>query len=338
VPRTDGRTMFRFSYGLVSQPPDFSFFLDTTIGDSLLVDIRRQGNPDLTFERATAWELGISHLLSEAVALDITAFLKDMDNLVTSAFQFAGSGENQFTTGDFGTVRGLELVAHGRWPGLNVRAGYALQSAKGVTSSAFEDPGEGLIERRIEFPLAFDRRHTIDVSVLAGRSAGMHEQKWGATLTGSIRSGFPLDRRVAELDSTEEPTVEARLPWTALVNLRISREMGALPGCSGCRWRLIADGRNIIGRDNIIALRRDTGSIAPRLDELLATARQVPDDMEPIPQESPDYSLLADLNRDGLIVASEMQTARFAAALDRSDPSLFFGQAPQLRLGLEVSF
>ncbi len=336
VPRTDGRTMVRLNYGLVAQAPDFAFFLDSTIGDSLRTDIRRQGNPNLTFERGSSWELGATHLLNDVAAISATFYLKELTNLVTSSLSFSGFEQNQFTTGDFGSVKGLELTAEARWPLLRVRAGYALQSAKGVTSGPFEDPGAGLTERRIEFPLAFDRRHAVDVVVLGGRSAGAVDQRWGVALTGSVRSGFPLNRRFD--DPTGQPEVQDRLPWTYLIDVHVSREMGRLPGCGGCDWRLFADARNILGRDNVIALRRDTGSIAPSAADLQRVADEVPADMEPIPKESRAYSHLIDLDRDGLIVADEVRTARFAAALDRNDPSLYFGEARQLRLGLEVSF
>jgi hypothetical protein len=339
VPGTQGRTMFRFNYGLVAQPPDFSFFLDSTIGDSLRTDIRRQGNPNLSFERGASWELGVSHLASNAVALSATAFLKELTNLVTGSLSFSGFAQNQFTTGDFGSVKGLELTAVGRWPGVRVRAGYALQSAKGVTSSAFEDPGRGTItDQRTELPLAFDRRHTADLTVLAGRAVGDTATGWGVSLTTSLRSGFPLDRAIAAGEYTGMATVPARLPWTGVVNLRLTRELGALPGCRACSWRVVAHVRNLLGRDNVIALRRDTGELAPSYEDLHGIAAEVPDDMEPIPRESPRYSPLVDLNRDGMIDAREMETARFAAALDRNDPSLYFGEASQLRLGLEVSF
>jgi hypothetical protein len=338
VPGTQGRTMFRFNYGLVAQPPDFSFFLDSTIGDSLRTDIRRQGNPNLSFERGASWELGVSHLASNAVALSATAFLKELTNLVTGSLSFSGFAQNQFTTGDFGSVKGLELTAVGRWPAVRVRAGYALQSAKGVTSSAFEDPGGTITEQRSELPLAFDRRHSADLTVLAGRAVGDTSTGWGVSLTASVRSGFPLDRAIAAGEYTGIATVPARLPWTGLVNLRLTRELGGLPGCSRCSWRVVAYVRNLLGRDNVIALRRDTGKLAPSAEDLQAIAGAVRDDMEPIPRESPRYSPLVDLNRDGMIDAREMETARFAAALDRNDPSLYFGEASQLRLGLEVSF
>jgi hypothetical protein len=339
VPGTSGRTMFRLNYGLVAQPPDFAFFLDSTIGDSLRTDIRRQGNPNLSFERGSAWELGVSQLLTERVVLNLTFFLKELTNLVTSSLSFTGFAANQFTTGDFGSVKGVELTGEARWPKWRLRGGYALQEAKGVSSSAFEDPGEGLTVRRLEFPLAFDRRHSFDLTFLYGRAARSADEKWGLTVTGSVRSGFPLNRMLDGRNfSTTGPQVEDRLPWTHTLNMRVSRELGRLFGCGGCGWRVFADARNVLGIDNVIALRRDTGTLAPTADELADVARQVPEDMPPIPQESPDYSASVDLDSDGKITAREMRVARFAAALDRNDPSLFFGPATQLRLGLEITF
>ena len=64
----------------------------------------------------------------------------------------------------------------------------------------------------------------------------------------------------------------------------------------------------------------------------------LPSGFEPIPVESPRYSSAIDLNQDGLISAGEFMTARFAATLDASDPSLYFGEPLQVRLGMEFSF
>jgi hypothetical protein len=70
----------------------------------------------------------------------------------------------------------------------------------------------------------------------------------------------------------------------------------------------------------------------------LEAGSELPGDFEPIPVESQRYSSVIDLNQDGLISASEFTTARFAAALDASDPSLYFGEPLQVRLGLEFTF
>ena len=43
---------------------------------------------------------------------------------------------------------------------------------------------------------------------------------------------------------------------------------------------------------------------------------------------------------DGMVILSseELDAARYGAALDAADPSLFYGEARQLRLGIEVTF
>lgn len=337
IPGTEGRTAARFNYGLVVQPPDFRFFLDTTIGDSLRTDIERQGNPDLAFERGTSYEVGVTHLVADGVAVGVTGYLKELSNLVTGSLSFAGFEPNQFTTGDFGSVRGVEGTVQARWPGMRLRAGYALQEATGVTSGPLDDPDSNAPTRE-EFPLAFDRRHAADLSFFYGRAAGDDSSPWSLALTGSVRSGTPLDRALAAGAVPDTPAIPTYLPWTGTVDLRVVRELGRLPGCGRCRWRAIVDGRNVLGRDNVIALRRDSGRVAPPLGVLQDLQNEIPSDAEPIPRESPRYSQGIDLDLDGLITAAELRTARFAAALDRHDPSLFYGEARRVRLGVEVTF
>lgn len=333
-----GRTAYRVNFTRVAQPPDFQFFLDNTIGDSLRTDVARQGNPNLAFEEGRAFELGVSHLFGEVLGASLVLFRKELTDLVTGAVRFAGTEPGQFTTGDRGTVQGAELTVRGRWRWGEFKAGYALQRASGIASTPLSgdtttvEAGQG-----VEFPLAFDRRHDVDLTLFVGRAAGWEGTGWGATLTAAVRSGLPLERPIVT-DPVEGAPNLRRLPWTASVNLRLTREVGRLPGCTRCRLRLVLDGRNVLGRDDVIALRRETATIAPTLAEVEALAGEVPDSMEPIPLESPRYSALGDLDRDGRITADEFRTARFAAALDRFDPSLLYGEATQLRLGAEVSF
>jgi len=333
VPGTDGRTSVRLAWGAVAQPPDFRYFLDTAIGDSLRTDIRRQGNPNLAFERGSSYEAGLTHLLTDEIAFNAVAFRKELDNLVTGSITFSNTQPGQFTTGDFGTVQGVELSVRARWPLLSARIGYALQKATGVVSTAFSDSVVGPDEVRREFPLAFDRRHAADFAVLAGAAAGT-DARWSAVLTGSVRSGYPLNRGA---DTTLVSSLPEYLPWTSSVDLRVAYSLGALPVCGGCNIRLLADARNLLGRDNIIALRRTTGLVAPSVDEVvtMVASGQPPG---PIPYESPRYSREIDFNADGVISPDEYQRARYAAALDRFDPSLFFGEARQIRLGVEVLF
>lgn len=335
VPGTEDRLSFRLNYGRVAQPPDFRYFLDTTIGDSLRTDIRRQGNPNLGFEQGRSYEIGLSYLLTDAVGLTVTGFRKELLNLVSGRIRFAADsiGDPHYTTGDHGEVNGVELSARARFPGLSLQLGYALQKAVGVGTGVLADSVVEA-ERRVEFPLAFDRRHAIDAAFFFGQAADQPASRWAASLTATVSSGYPLDRTVTDSDLASRPTY---LPWTAVLDLRASRDMGGLPGCASCAWRVTLDARNLLGRDNVIALRRGTASLAPSVAYLDSVAAQVTLP-EPIPRESERYSAHIDLDDDGVITRTEFETARFAAALDREDPSLYFGEPRQVRIGLEVTF
>ncbi|MCI0432917.1 MAG: TonB-dependent receptor [Gemmatimonadetes bacterium] len=335
IPGSQGRTALRLSYGLVAQPPDFRYFLDTTIGDSLRTDLQRQGNPELSFEKGRAYEVGVSQLMGEHIGVAVTAFRKDLRALASAGLQIGTTGNSQYSTSDFGTVRGLEVSLHATWPRLAVRAGWTLQKATGIASGT--DADSVLRGEPIELPLAFDQRHAIDAAVLFGAAAGQAGAVWSAALTTSTRSGFPRDRRAAAGDTTLAGE-GARMPWTSTIDLRISRSLGAVPGCIRCVWRIVADGRNILGRANVLGLRRETGRVAPSLDAVQALAGSVAPPADAIPAESPLYVRALDTDGDGLIRRDEFERGRLAAVLDRFDPSLFYGEARLLRLGVMVSF
>jgi hypothetical protein len=333
---SNGSRALRFNYGYVSQPPDFRYFLDTTIGDSLRTDIRRQGNPDMSFERGKAYEASFSQLILQGRAgVAVTVFRKELDDIITSSLRIGETGNQQFSTDDEGTVNGVEITTNARFGSFSGRASWAIQKATGITSGLTTDsivnPG-GL---DLEYPLAFDRRHSIDLTLSAGRAAGDLESPWSASLTTVAQSGYPVTRNAV----IGEDTRGARyLPWTSSTDIRVTREIGRLPGCRACAWRVTLDGRNILGLDNILAYRSDTGSLGPTRLAVADLEGTVALPLEDIPRESARYSESADPNRDGIITVQEFADARFAAALDRFDPSLFFGEPRQLRLGVEISF
>jgi hypothetical protein len=325
IPGTEGRSGIRFNFGRVAQPPDFRYFLDSTIGDSLRTDIRRQGNPLLAFEKGNSYEVGLAHQFDEHVSANVVAFRKTLENVVSGNLQLGDLGTTgRFSAGDFGTVSGVELTLRGRWTGVSARAGWALQKATGLSSGLENDsirPGDN--PARNEYPLAFDRRHSGDFALFLGRGAGA-ETPWSLALTATIQSGYPfLDRR---------------LPWTHTADFRASWDLARELVCNRCHWRLVFDGRNILDAENILALRTESGALAPTLQRVQQLANAQPLITEPIPRESPAYAELLDGNRDGVITPAEANAARFAAALDRFDPTLFIGEGRQIRLGIEVAF
>lgn len=377
-PDAEDRTMFRLNWSRVSQPPDFQFFLDTTLGDSLRVDIERQGDPNLGFESGSTYEFSATHLIRDGMAASVTVFHKNMRQLISGHLQFPGQPTGQFTTGDYGRVNGIELRLRGGWDILQLRGGYALQKATGLGSTALDTGSVSIFEAR-EYPLAFDRRHVLDMTAMAG-AAATADRPWSITATGTIQSGLPLDRFLASghflayadtvfIDRGTSSIIDVHtrlrppyLPWTAVVNMRASYDLPWHLGCDRRKTRVFLDGRNLLGLDNVRALRPDNAQLSPDLVPLLLQARTDINAMKaaglsaPIPRESPKYSRYADLDGDGYIGGwvheysddgeppelklddREFVAARLAALMAVNDPSLYFGPQPSLRLGIEVRF
>jgi hypothetical protein len=311
------RASVRWNYGRFSQPPDFQFFFDQALDDSLNTAVRRQGNPFLGFEYGTQYEGALDYLLADDLILRVTAYLKDLASLTTSGITLAEQGRT-FTNLDFGKVQGLELRLEGRFgPGRRIELGYALQKAIGVVSTAFDSTVDGAVAGRIEIPLQFDRRHAIDLNAI-------WPLPWSTRLSvgATAGSGYPVPG-----------AAERRLPWTVEVAARLVREW---------RWgsraaRVIVEGRNLLNRANLVTVRFQ-GGVMPDVRALEARAVEETANAAPIPRESPFYVPGFDINGNGSLDRSEQAGARRAALLDFNEPTLLYGEARQVRLGIEIIF
>ena len=335
MPGTDNTAALRFNFGYVAQPPDFRYFVDSTVGDSLRTDIRRQGNPNMSFERGKSYEVSFSKLFAERIGVALTLFRKELSDIVTGSLYIGETGAQIYSTDDEGTVRGAELSVRGRWQRVGLRASWAWQKATGVSSGLDADTINDVRLGFREYPLAFDRRHSMDAALTYGSAAGDPDARWSAALTGRLESGYPRNRYAAVGDTLIRG--DAYLPWTSTIDLRVGRDLGRLPICR-CGWRLTAEARNVLDRENVLGHRGDSGMLGPTLASVDELAGRLPAPGMPIPREAPGYTARADLNGDGVIDTDEFHTARFAAALDRHDPTLFLGEPRQLRLGMEITF
>jgi hypothetical protein len=252
------------------------------------------------------------------VVLRATGYLKDLSGITTSGIVLASQGQT-FTNLDFGRVQGLEVrlearLDQHRW----FEVGYALQRAVGVVSTAFDStPGGTDTTGRIELPLQFDRRHSIDLNLYWQLPAGFR-----LALNGSAGSGYPVPG-----------AAERRLPWTAALSGRLAREW---------RWgartlRVMLEGRNLLNRANLETA-REGGGIMPDVAALDARAAEETAGATPIPRESPLYVPGFDANHDGSLDPAEQTAARRAALLDYYEPTLLYGEARQIRMGVEIVF
>ena len=312
------RAAVHWNFGRFSQPPDFQFFFDQALDDSLNTAVRRQGNPNLGFERAIQYEGGFDYLLTEDLIVRLTGFLKDLSGLTTSGIAIATRGEI-FTNLDFGKVQGLEIRVEARLAdGRRFELGYALQHAVGVVSSAFDSTVKGETDlQRLEVPLQFDRRHAIDLNAFWTLPGGFR-----VSVGGSAGSGLPVPG-----------AAERRLPWSVALSGRLTREFRWGPRL----FRFVLEGRNLLNRKNLVTTRLN-GGVMPNVPELENRAADDTEGAAPIPRESPFYLPGFDENENGFLDPTEQNAARRAALLDFNEPTLFFGEARQVRAGVTVLF
>ena len=107
-------TVLRFNYGQFYQQPNlqdlyvsYRFLQHKVQSGGYFVGF---GNPNLRPERTTAYEVGVAHQLSDNVRLDVTAYFKDVKDLVEIAT--IPSFPNQFSSyrnRDFATIKGVDV-------------------------------------------------------------------------------------------------------------------------------------------------------------------------------------------------------------------------------------
>src|SRR5947199_4789550 len=105
-------------------------------------------------------------------AVRVNLYVKRLDGLVASVPLGLDPDSAIFGNGDFGTVKGVELLLERDITrGWGVRATYALMGATATATNAFQmlrririgTLGDTIFPARVEFPLDYDRRHAITI-------------------------------------------------------------------------------------------------------------------------------------------------------------------------------
>jgi hypothetical protein len=233
-----------------------------------------------------------------------------------------------------------------------VRVAYTLQSAQATATDAFQlirrirlDPmGDTINPARVEFPLDYDRRHSV-TAILQGRmpdsagpGTGFLKVLRGVEAAAIVRfsTGLPYSKTNATGDSLIGLPNSFRLPTQSTVDLLLRRSIAI----AGRRGSLYFDVRNLLGKRNVEAVRRDLGTPGPGPGVLQALATQAYQaHPEAIPYESRRYRSFADLDGNGLIEGmGELMPLYLAAARDYAQPLFAYGPPRMIRLGVEFVF
>ena len=343
---------FVASWGRFSQAPDFQYLVDAAFDDTSRTGRFRRGNPDLGFEEAWQYEFSVRDRPSPETSLRVNVYVKRLDGLIASVPLGVDPDSAVFGNADFGSVKGAELIFERElrdWWG--VRAAYTLQSATATATNAYQLlrriridtlTGDTINPARVEFPLDYDRRHSLTV-ILQARIPDSLRVPLRSALAGlegaaivRFGSGLPFTRTNATGDTLLGLPNSERLPSQSTVDLLLRRPLRLFSRAGG----IYCDVRNVLNRRNIVAVRRDTGEPTIAAATLQAMAqRAYTAHPEPIPYESPRYRDWADLDRDGYVAgAGELLPLYLAAARDFAQPLFAYGPPRLVRLGIEVVF
>jgi hypothetical protein len=345
---------FVASYGRFVQAPDYQYLVDAAFDDSTRTGRFRRGNPNIGFEDASQYEFSLRVRPTPITSLRAGVYVKRLDGLAASVPLGVDPDSTIFGNADAGSVKGLELVFERELRGgFAARAAYTLQSATATATDAFLlnrlisiDPVTGDTTRpaRAEFPLDFDRRHTLTVILRSRLSESAGPRFFGvralagleAAAIGRLSSGLPYSRSDAAGDSLVGLPNGSRLPGTYTLDLLVRRPLSL----GGMRGGLYLDVRNLLNRRNIVAVRRDTGQPAPSDAGVMALAEAAYQaHPEEIPYESPQYRAFADADHNGYVEGrDELFPLYLAAARDFTQPLFAYGPPRLVRLGVELLF
>ncbi len=253
------RGIVYFSYGHFFQVPRFErlyqnpdFKIGFGTGNQGVV-----GNTDLSPEQTINAEIGVQQQLTDDIAVDLTAYLRDVRGLTGTRSQeivvFGGASKySRFTNSDFGLIKGIIITLRKQFGmGFSATVDYTYSVAKGSASDPEQArnalAGGSLPEVQLT-PLPWDQRHTLNVT------ANYSKESWGVSAIGQFGSGFPYTPR-SSADITSLLTNSQLKPSSTNLDLR------AFYNFPIGDFRLVAFARvfNVLDTRNEVEVWNDTG-------------------------------------------------------------------------------
>ncbi|MEA1980581.1 MAG: TonB-dependent receptor [candidate division Zixibacteria bacterium] len=234
------KTMMHFNYGVYYQEPSYTFLYTNLEGD-ISSGLPLLGNPDLNPEQTSAYEIGLDHLIGESVKLDVTAYYKDIKDLVTtrSLMQVAGNSVTFFTNDDYGNVKGFDVALHkladNSFLGGSISYSYMIAEGNGSYSLepyyTYLTSSEDTLAPLSKYPLDFDQRHTLTATMALeipqDWSANLYginvPSAWGLSLVGNYGSGLPYTKTDISGNRLGDRN-ESRLPSYYTVDMKFHKD------------------------------------------------------------------------------------------------------------------
>jgi outer membrane receptor for ferrienterochelin and colicin len=219
-----------FAYGHFSQMPALGTAfsnLDYTVLEDLQaggISYGVIGNPDIAPERTVQYQVGYKQALEDWLGLDVTAFYKDIRDLLGVEFitTYNEAEYARLTNVDFGSVIGATIALDQRQRGLlSTTLDYTWQQAQGNASDPRETATRasvGEVPRPRQVPFSWDQTHTLNATVTLSRPedfvvSGIFRLASGQPYTPVQETGFGLGLE----------THSGRKPLSTLLDLRAEK-------------------------------------------------------------------------------------------------------------------
>jgi hypothetical protein len=297
-PITDA-TQVRLSYGKFHQLPELRHFFSSMATDFNAAQNNPNilyGNPNLDYVETTAFEAGITHLITQDLVLDVVGYNRDRRGAIRlDVFQpgeFIPEERRIYTNGDNGNVKGFDITLSKRYSNyFSTDAAVSLQWARGTTSSPTEwatgsgfgrqfdplFPGKLLTPPSELQPESFDRLLNLNYQFSLsfpgdyreGTTLGTVLQDFGLYVVYNAHSGEPWTRR--NLTGQGEPLEDiggSRLPWVHSGDLRATKGIDILGNLG---FEVFATVENFLDTKNVVIVNEGTGDPVGSGIEFLAS-------------------------------------------------------------------
>jgi outer membrane receptor protein involved in Fe transport len=283
--------VFFAHYDVLTQRPETGVRLELADYEFIRSQNVIINNPALRPTKTIDYELGFQQVLSRSSSLKISAFYRDMRDMI-QVRELTGAYPEDYLTYrnvDFGTVKGITLAYDLRRTGnTRINANYTLQFASGTGSnstSGLNLANAGQPSLQNISPLNFDQRHAINVTLdyRYGDGKDYNGPVWfdkqffanmGLNLIANLGSGTPYSntkRAVNVLDGRSSGGLAgtlngARLPSLFTLNAQLDKNITLKFGKDGDDKRKEANMNiyllvnNLLNTKNVLQVYPYTGS------------------------------------------------------------------------------
>lgn len=180
------QTVLHLNYGVFTQRPAFEYIYINQFKSERIPDYVRLGNPELKPERTIMYDLGIVRAIPGGFQIDLSAYLKDVSNLIQHAI-YVDIGGNQYQTFDnreYADIKGFNISVekYSSWLNGFIRYNWELTTGKSaqvigpVSRAVFyeNDPARTIIPAPEDIPLDYDRTHKLigNISIISPEDFG----------------------------------------------------------------------------------------------------------------------------------------------------------------------